>query len=111
MNKVKLNDLVKDGNIVIPLYMLRLYKKYDLNLEEFVFLMYLYNKLYNGGFNPEKIASKKIEKHILSSIVNRLCIPLNNNAPIAWQQTYTNIKPIAKRAKVVKISTGEDILK
>ena len=55
MNKVKLNDLVKDGNIVIPLYMLRLYKKYDLNLEEFVFLMYLYNKNFTL-FDPELIA-------------------------------------------------------
>lgn len=57
MNKVKLNDLIKDGNIVIPLYMLRLYKKCNLNLDEFVFLMYLYNKNFTI-FDPELIATE-----------------------------------------------------
>lgn len=57
MNKVKLNDLVKDGNIVIPIYMLRLYKKYNLNLDEFIFLMYLYNKNFTV-FDPELISNE-----------------------------------------------------
>lgn len=57
MNKVKLNDLIKDGNIVIPIYMLRSYKKYNLQLDEFVFLMYLYNKNFTI-FDPELIASE-----------------------------------------------------
>lgn len=57
MNKVKLNDLIKDGNIVIPLYMLRLYKKYNLTLDEFIFLMYLYNKSFTI-FDPELIAEE-----------------------------------------------------
>lgn len=55
MNKVKLNDFIKDGNIVIPLYMMRSYKKYNLNLDEFVFLMYLYNKNFSL-FDPETIS-------------------------------------------------------
>lgn len=54
MNKVKLNNLIKEGNIVIPLYIFKLYKKFNLTLDEFVILMYLYNK--NGlVFDPEKI--------------------------------------------------------
>ena len=57
MNKVKLNDLIKDGNIVIPLYMLRLYKKYNLELDEFIFLMYLYNKNFTV-FDPELISEE-----------------------------------------------------
>ena len=57
MNKVKLNDLIKDGNIVIPIYMLRLYKKYNLELDEFVFLMYLYNRNFTV-FDPELIANE-----------------------------------------------------
>jgi len=57
MNKVKLNGLIKDGNIVIPLYMLRLYKKYNLNLDEFIFLMYLYNKNFTV-FDPELISEE-----------------------------------------------------
>jgi len=55
MNKVKLNTLIKDGNIVIPLYIFKLYKKFNLTLDEFIILMYLYNK--NGlVFDPEKIS-------------------------------------------------------
>lgn len=57
MNKVKLNDLIKDGNIVIPIYMLRLYKKYNLELDEFIFLMYLYNRNFTV-FDPELIANE-----------------------------------------------------
>ena len=56
MDKIKLNDIIKDGNIVIPIYLLRLYKKYNLKLDEFVFLMYLYNKNFQT-FDPEFISN------------------------------------------------------
>lgn len=55
MNKVKLNNLIQEGNIVIPLYLFKLYKKFNLTLEEFIFLMYLYNKDFQI-FDPEKIS-------------------------------------------------------
>ena len=42
MNKAKLNKVIGDGNIVIPLYILKYFKKFDLTMEEFIFLMYLY---------------------------------------------------------------------
>jgi len=55
MNKVKLNNLIKEGNIVIPLYIFKLYKKFNLTLDEFIILMYLYNK--DGFiFDPLKIS-------------------------------------------------------
>ena len=54
--KTKLGEYVKDGNIVIPLYILKCFKKFDLTMEEFVFLMYLYNKQDKIDFNPEKIS-------------------------------------------------------
>lgn len=55
MNKVKLNNLIKEGNIVIPIYIFKLYKKFNLTLDEFIVLMYLYNK--DGVvFDPEKIS-------------------------------------------------------
>lgn len=56
MNKVKLNKVISDGNIVIPLYILKYFKKLNLTMNEFIFLMYLYNKQDNLDFNPEKIA-------------------------------------------------------
>ena len=56
MNKIKLNKVIEDGNIVIPLYILKFYKKLNLTMDEFVFLMYLYNKQDKLDFNPEKMA-------------------------------------------------------
>ena len=57
MNKTKLNKVIEDGNIVIPIYILKFYKKLNLSMEEFVFLMYLYNKQDKIDFNPERIAT------------------------------------------------------
>ena len=56
MNKAKLNKVIGDGNIVIPLYILKYFKKFDLTMEEFIFLMYLYNRQDNLDFNPDKIS-------------------------------------------------------
>ena len=55
--KTKLEKAIGDGNIVIPLYILKYFKKLELSMEEFVFLMYLYNKQDVAYFNPEKIAN------------------------------------------------------
>lgn len=57
MNKDKLNKVIGDGNIVIPLYILKNFKKFNLEMEEFMFLMYLYNGQDNLDFNPEKISN------------------------------------------------------
>ena len=54
--KSKLEKAIGDGNIVIPLYILKYFKKFNLTMDEFVFLMYLYNKQDKIDFNPEKIA-------------------------------------------------------
>ena len=56
MNKSKFNKVIKDGNIVIPLYILKYFKKLNITMDEFIFLMYLYNKQDNLDFNPEKIS-------------------------------------------------------
>lgn len=55
--KTKLEKAIGDGNIVIPLYILKCFKKLNLTMEEFIFLMYLYNKQDKIDFNPEKIAT------------------------------------------------------
>ena len=49
-------DIFKDGSITVPIYMLKNYKKLKLKINEFVFLMYLYNKGNNFLFNPDKIS-------------------------------------------------------
>jgi len=57
MKSSKLIEIFKNGNIVIPLYLLKNYSKFNLNMEEFVFLMYLYNLGDNFVFNPSKFSN------------------------------------------------------
>ena len=40
----KLVDIVKSGNIIIPLYVYKEFPKLNIDLESFLFLMYLYSK-------------------------------------------------------------------
>jgi DNA replication protein len=54
MKSSKLADIFKNGNMVIPIYFLKNYKKLNLNLEEFIFLMYLYNLGNKFLFDPNK---------------------------------------------------------
>ena len=48
--------IFKDGNISIPVYLLTNYKNLKLTLNEFIFLMYLYNIGNNFLFNPEQLS-------------------------------------------------------
>lgn len=80
MKDHKLVDIMRQGHLVIPLYVFKNYKKLKISLEEFIFLMYLYNQGESFLFNPEKICDdlnidlKKVmeyisilsEKHLLA---------------------------------------------
>ena len=50
----KLIDIFKNGNMVIPLFILQNYKKFKVEFDEFIFLMYLYNLGDKFVFNPNK---------------------------------------------------------
>ena len=55
------NSLCKvfsEGNISIPIYFIKNYKKFNLGLDEFLFLMYLYNLGDNVLFNPGEFSDK-----------------------------------------------------
>ena len=54
MKNSKLEKFFVDGNMVIPLYLLKNYKSLKINLDEFIFLMYLYNKGNRCLFDPNK---------------------------------------------------------
>ncbi len=56
MKSLKIIDIFKSGNMVIPLYLLKNYKKFKLNMEQFVFLMYLYNLGDKFIFNINKFS-------------------------------------------------------
>lgn len=58
MKGSKLVEFFKDGNIVIPMYFLKRYNEFNISMEAFIFLMYLYNLGDNSLFNPNKYASE-----------------------------------------------------
>lgn len=56
MKSSKLIEIFKQGNMVVPLYFLQHYKDFNLKLEEFIFLMYLYNLGNKFIFDPGKFS-------------------------------------------------------
>jgi len=56
MKNSKITDIFKDGNMVIPIYLLKHYKDLKLEFNEFIFMMYLYNLGNHVLFNPKKIS-------------------------------------------------------
>lgn len=58
MKSSKLIEIFKNGNMVIPIYLLKHYKKFNINMEEFIFLMYLYNLGNKFLFNPAKYSEE-----------------------------------------------------
>lgn len=57
MKNSKLIDIFKNGNIVVPLYLLKNYKELNIQLDEFIFLMYLYNLGDKFLFDPNKFSN------------------------------------------------------
>ena len=49
-------SLLKSGNMVIPLYLFKKYKDLKVSVEEFIFIMYLYNKGNMISFDPKRIS-------------------------------------------------------
>jgi len=49
-------NILKDKNIIIPIYIYKLFPKFNIDLETFIFLMYLYNIDEKIIFNPSKIS-------------------------------------------------------
>jgi len=58
MKNSVLMDVFKSGNIVVPIFFLKKFKEFKLEMDEFVFLMYLYNLGNNALFDPNKYADE-----------------------------------------------------
>lgn len=54
MKSSKLIEIFKNGYLVIPLFLFKNYKKLKLELNEFIFLMYIYGLGNKISFNPNK---------------------------------------------------------
>ncbi len=57
MKGSKIVEVFKDGNIVIPLYFLKRYKEFNVSMDEFICLMYLYNLGNMIVFDPKKFSN------------------------------------------------------
>ena len=68
MKETIINDLLRGRNIVIPLHFLKYYKNLDIDMDVFVFLMYLYNLGDKVLFDPNKF-SKELNID-LSTVMN-----------------------------------------
>lgn len=73
MKNKKVIDILKSKNIVIPLYLYKSYSKLNINLEEFIFLMYLYNQGEKIIFDPNTIEEDLgIDIKNVMSIISKL---------------------------------------
>lgn len=73
MKNKKVIDILKSKNIVIPLYLYKSYFKLNINLEEFIFLMYLYNQGEKIIFDPNTIEEDLgIDIKDVMSIISKL---------------------------------------
>ncbi len=73
MKNKKVIDILKSKNIVIPLYLYKSYSKLNINLEEFIFLMYLYNQGEKIIFDPNTIEEDLgIDIKDVMSIISKL---------------------------------------
>ena len=81
MNQIKLENFIKDKRIVIPLYVLKMYKELNVTIDELVVLLYLYNND-KVVFNPNLISKDlKIEllevMQTISNLADKGIILLN----------------------------------
>jgi DNA replication protein len=57
MKSSQLRDIIKSGQLVVPFYFLKNYKKLELTMEEFIFLMYFYHLGERFLLDPERYCS------------------------------------------------------
>lgn len=83
MNKVKLNEFIKSNNLIVPMYVIKECSKFDLTLDEFILLIYLYNNN-NMIYDPELLSNNlgiTIENVLvgIDSLTNKGLINLDVN--------------------------------
>lgn len=77
MKAHQLINIFKDGNMVIPIYLLKHYREFKLEINEFIFLMYLYNLGNKFLFNPSKFSDDLNME--LTDVMNYISILTDKN--------------------------------
>jgi hypothetical protein len=68
----KLMNIVKSGNIVIPIYIYKEFSKLDIDLETFIFLMYIHGKGNNIPLDVNRLSEEFLTD--VKSIMNYISI-------------------------------------
>lgn len=73
MDKILLMNILQSNNIVIPMYLLSKYKELKIELNEFMFLMYLHSMGNKTLFNPMKYSEEmNIELNEVMDLIGKL---------------------------------------
>ena len=109
MNGTKLNEIIKDKKIVIPLYFLRMCNELDLNKRELLLLLYLYNKI-TLKIMEELNSHEELTDNIHDMIeleFNRKLTPLEHDVINDWDRNNYDklvIKEAVKEASINGVS-------
>ncbi len=90
MNQVKLNELIKNQIISIPLYVLKMYPEFNLTADEMVLFLFLYDKD-NQVFDPEYI-SKSLAFDLRKVMVNIASLSDKGLINVVTKTNENNIK-------------------
>ncbi len=73
MKSIKLNEIIKQGNVVVPLYLIQNIKNLNIDMKELVFIMYLSNFGVKSLFDPHKASENfNVELMEIMTLVSSL---------------------------------------
>jgi len=115
MKTKKLLDIIKSKSFSIPLYLYRMKDKFEINIEEFIFLIYLTNKGDKYIFDPKEITSdlnieiikmmdyisNLTEKHLISVDV------IKNER--GMMEEYINLNPFYEKVNMYLVEDVNNI--
>ena len=107
MKQKQLVSLLENKSIVVPLLFFKEYKKLDISLEEFMFLMYLYHLGDKSLFNPTKYA---IDLTIDSSQIMEFIDTLNSTIKTLSSPIITAKSSLCFKKSIVSLSTPSSLL-
>ena len=113
MDSSKIMDILVDGNIVVPLYLFKKYKELKLELDEFIFLMYLQKLGNNILFDPSKFSNElniSLEEvmRIIDSLSEKGFIQIDSKEnDKGFVEEVLNLDNYYNRLKVLVIGTIE----
>ena len=115
MKNKMLVDLIKDKNIVIPLYLYKLRDKLNLSMDEFMFIMYLYNEgefiLFDlNKFGEELGVAQNNLMNLIGSLSGKNLIEfkvIDNDKGI--KEEYLSLENFYNKISLLLMDSGEEV--